>query len=497
MKKSNIIKMFSILTMATAGAFAVGAGLSNKKAEAVEAGAAATTRQHTIWLNYSSCNWFEPYISYKDSSGNWTHKQEMTIVTANSLAKYTVPANTATVIFSHTVNWHSNNCQTDDQNLFYASPSTSGACVENYFTLGSQPGDANSKIGGTWSYNTGISNTIVYNNNTGSGTISNQTIWLDNATLSNGSGFSKAGYALVSWNTESDGTGTSYSLSGNATYTSFPSMVDGTSVILFAQWVVETSGRYIVGKFGTCNWSLAGAVKMTEGANNEFTVQSVPLSAGDVFKVAYYNRSQANFEDESYIGYWDTIPSCGGKFCFGVDGNANLVCVAEGLYDFYFKQGGYDYHPDEHTTEYYSLSVERHGVTWNAEQLAAKLMSFGPANPGVDGDHSCLTRFGDMKTIFLGLSDGTVDPLDNEQAKFRGFVSETEGTQFRNAYDRYVAWAAANGVDPWTNGGSGGGRLVNFANNETTNIVVIITIVSLVSLSAVGGFFFIRKRKEN
>ena len=37
MKKSNIIKMFSILTMAAAGAFAVGAGLSSKKAEKADA----------------------------------------------------------------------------------------------------------------------------------------------------------------------------------------------------------------------------------------------------------------------------------------------------------------------------------------------------------------------------------------------------------------------------------------------------------------------------
>jgi hypothetical protein len=56
--------------------------------------------------------------------------------------------------------------------------------------------------------------TITYNNNTGNGTIANQTAtYNQNITLSDGSAFTKTGYTLTKWNTESDGKGTDYALS--------------------------------------------------------------------------------------------------------------------------------------------------------------------------------------------------------------------------------------------------------------------------------------------
>ena len=238
-KAFAVLGSFAMLLGLGASVYSVTAAQQN---EVVETKAANTaTREHTIWLAYSNCSWFSPYISYKNSSGTWTHKQAMTIVTANSLAKYNVPANTTTVIFSHTENWHSNNCQTADQDLYYSTPATSGACVNNKFTLGSQPGDSNQKIGGSWSYNTGLSNTLVFNKNNSSatGTMSNQTIWLDNATV-NSNSFSLAGHTFDYWTTNSDGSGTKYYSGSSYTYSSFPSMADGTSVTLYAHWTINT-----------------------------------------------------------------------------------------------------------------------------------------------------------------------------------------------------------------------------------------------------------------
>ena len=92
--------------LAIAGIFGASSAIVNNEVketpvvEKAEAATAATTREHTVWLNYSSCgSWFSPYISYKNSSGTWTHKQAMTIVTANTLAKFTLPANTADLLF--------------------------------------------------------------------------------------------------------------------------------------------------------------------------------------------------------------------------------------------------------------------------------------------------------------------------------------------------------------------------------------------------------------
>ncbi len=71
--------------------------------------------------------------------------------------------------------------------------------------------------------------TISYDNNTGGGTISNQ--YKDHgatATLNDGGNFSKTGYTLSRWDTNSGGTGTSYALGGS--YTA------NANVTLYAVW---------------------------------------------------------------------------------------------------------------------------------------------------------------------------------------------------------------------------------------------------------------------
>ena len=78
-----------------------------------------------------------------------------------------------------------------------------------------------------------VTYTISYNNNGGTGTIASQTKTKGTAiTLSNGSGFSKTGYTLDSWNTNSAGSGTKYALS--ASYTT------DAALTLYAQWKINT-----------------------------------------------------------------------------------------------------------------------------------------------------------------------------------------------------------------------------------------------------------------
>lgn len=79
--------------------------------------------------------------------------------------------------------------------------------------------------------------TVSYNNNGGTGTIANQTKTYGKAlTLSNGSGFSKTGYTLTSWNTNSAGTGTTYNL--GASYTG------NAALLLYAKWQIDTYTIY-------------------------------------------------------------------------------------------------------------------------------------------------------------------------------------------------------------------------------------------------------------
>ena len=81
------------------------------------------------------------------------------------------------------------------------------------------------------------SHVVSYNANGGSGSIASFTKFYSEVgetayyeTLSDGSGFSKAGYYITGWNTMPDGSGTSYPLSGAYT-------ANGTTAVtLYAQW---------------------------------------------------------------------------------------------------------------------------------------------------------------------------------------------------------------------------------------------------------------------
>ena len=79
--------------------------------------------------------------------------------------------------------------------------------------------------------------TVSYDANGGSGSIASFTKFYSEVgeeayyeTLSDGSGFSKAGYRVAEWNTMPDGSGTSYPLSGDYTAN------ETTAVTLYAQW---------------------------------------------------------------------------------------------------------------------------------------------------------------------------------------------------------------------------------------------------------------------
>ena len=186
--------------------------------------------------------------------------------------------------------------------------------------------------------------------------------------------------------------------------------------------------------------------------------------------VAYYNGT--NLQEDSFVGYDDIFDGCGAYHYFSSNGG-NIKCWARGTYNVYFKQNGYNGK---------SLSIELSG-SLNAEHLAAKLMGFGEwADHCGDAD-----RFPAMKSIFLGLSP-------SEQTAFQGYASSSTD-QFRNAYERYVAWATALGEKPWESGKVSGSPMVFANGTESANFVPIIVIVSLVSVTAIGGLFFIKKRR--
>ena len=235
LKKKNILV---IAILAVAGLFGTASAVLKQKVNeepvVEKAEAAATSGSATIWFTWSGSWSVDPYVSYCVGSDSWTHMTTKCGTTGYSgTGSVNVPNNTTKVIFAHRSS-DGKSWWGQTANMDITIDGTKG--LKNKLVITSN----SASFGASWDYNTGLSNTIVYNNNTGSGSISNQQIWLDNATLNSGSSFSKSGYTLSSWNTAANGTGTSYSLSGSATYKNFPNYVNGSSVTLYAIWTLNT-----------------------------------------------------------------------------------------------------------------------------------------------------------------------------------------------------------------------------------------------------------------
>ncbi|MBR3163193.1 MAG: InlB B-repeat-containing protein [Clostridia bacterium] len=85
---------------------------------------------------------------------------------------------------------------------------------------------------------------IEFNANTGTGTMSNQTISYNVATNLNTNTYTKSGFAFDGWNTEPDGSGTSYA-DGEAVTNLIGQ--NNQNVVLYAQWTTETNVAEVVG----------------------------------------------------------------------------------------------------------------------------------------------------------------------------------------------------------------------------------------------------------
>lgn len=310
--------------------------------------------------------------------------------------------------------------------------------------------------------------TVAFDKNGGEGTMANKTCYCD-ASAGNeltANAFTRTGYAFTGWNTKADGSGDSYSDKQHIS-----SSKANETITLYAQWSkTYPTGRYIVGDFGSCEWGMEGAVHM-ESVNDQYEGQ-VQLEFGDTFKIAYYNGTGLS----SYFGYSWILESCGAYHYFSGDGDSDITCYARGTYNFYFTDSTY--------AEGKKISIELEG-SLNAEHLAAKLMGMGE-NPGHCGDKD---RFPAMKAVYLGLSAA-------EKTVFQGYAtSKTE--QFKNAYDRYIAWASALGENPWAEGKAASANIVYGLNSEDEGSTIVFITVAAISALAFATLILIKKKRHN
>lgn len=240
------------------------------------------------------------------------------------------------------------------------------------------------------------------------------------------------------------------------------------------------AGFYVYGDFGVSpTWSVETAFLLTEFSEQSYAWSAkatIYIPYGSVFKLRYYNTAWYNDQEFDTRNLQNDSPA---KYCYDCSrADFALQCYASGTYTIIL-------HNFDGKGKTFYINFENESRT--AEQLAAYLMSFG-TNPqsGTCGDG----RFANAKNMFLNQLSSS------EKNIFQGYHSDGN-MQFRNAYNRYVAWAAALGQNPWSSGAANSSAILLRLNQETTNSVAILIFISIVSISSVGGYFFYKKRKEN
>ena len=239
------------------------------------------------------------------------------------------------------------------------------------------------------------------------------------------------------------------------------------------------AGFYIYGDFGVSpTWSVETAFLMTEfsEASYAYSVKAtVEIPYGSVFKLRYYNTAWYDDQEFDTRNVQNDSPAL---YCYDCSRNDHAFqCYAGGRYTIIL-------HNFENQGKTIYINFEN--SSRNAEQLAAYVMKFG-ANPE-SGHCQENDRFPAARSMYLN------NLSSSEKSKFQGF-SNSSTSQFKNGYDRYVAWARALGQNPWAEGAANNIRLFALVDQQTSSSILIITLVSLVSVSAIGGYFFIRRKK--
>jgi len=112
--------------------------------------------------------------------------------------------------------------------------------------------------------------------------------------------------------------------------------------------------------------------------------------------------------------------------------------------------------------------------------------STGDATTGVTDATTCAANYKEAKQMILYMS----------AAAITDFKASTD-TDTVTARTRYVNWCTANGdASPWS-GTIVGGSANLIKSNSTDNDTIVYVVLGAIAVAAFGGYFFLRKKKEN
>ena len=218
------------------------------------------------------------YAQWKINTWTVTYNKNTTDTVSNMPSNQTKTYNQTLTLSSNT--------PTRTGYTFQGWATSSSSTTVAYKAGASYTSNAALNLYAVWQINTW---TVSYNNNGGTGTIANQTKTYGKAlTLSNGSGFSKTGHTLKSWNTNSAGTGTTYNL--GASYTG------NAALPLYAVWQINT---WTV----TYNKNTADTVESMPSNQTKTYNQTLTLSSNIPVRIGYDFLGWATSASSTIVAY--------------------------------------------------------------------------------------------------------------------------------------------------------------------------------------------------
>ena len=170
---------------------------------------------------------------------------------------------------------------------------------------------------------------VVFNSNTGTGSMDNQEMTYDQEKALSKNIFTKNGYIFSEWNTSSDGTGTPYEDEEEV-----ENLATSGNVILYAQWIANTNTAYkVIHKYekldgtyeeevdnltGTTDTSVTPEVKGRTGFTSPSAQTTTIAGDGSTVVTYVYDRERYTFEitDRTYI---DSTSTVDGTYPYGTE----------------------------------------------------------------------------------------------------------------------------------------------------------------------------------
>lgn len=465
MKKAPILKLFSLVALAGTGAFAA---FTSKKAEIVQADPAPSTR--TVYLKTTNWNYGDPWFSVYEYESETTSEEYFYYVDTNNWG--TVKAymwddkgnNKWPGVATEKVG------TIDTLDVFRVPVYSEGCSLIFNNGNGSQTGDITGKSGGyVYYYNHG-EGPYAYAINGGSAN------WVKMTQVSypgaikdyyeatvHASGYS---YIFVrndpskeelSWDSKWTQT---YDLAGvpEGKNCYHPNTHDGDKN--WGEWhyfcPTNDGHEYAVGTFGRDPWQVSSGVQFVDTPNPSEWKVTLPLKANDEFRFYINEYYDPCYDDNSKFVMKGESPVHAEKI-----GN-NIVLpndLVEGAY-----------------TVYWSAHTENWGLYIVASEDTA--VSLGLYIMQSDAPGQCETKFAKAKTRFLAMTDA------DEIAAFKASA----------AAERYEAWAASLKQKPYEEGAVSGAPYVG-ENADSNNLIMIVSIVSLISASTLVGLIVIKRRR--